>query len=131
MYSAKKNTYVTVEFTVLDWVSGELADSKSRERLKFTCALLKDSPVILLDEATASLDAENETHIQRAISRLGKGKTVLIIAHRMRTVEGADKIVLLKDGKVAEQGSPGELLAKGGIYANMCKLQQQSGEWRI
>ena len=131
MYNAKKNTYVMVEFTVLDWVSGELADSKSRERLKFTCALLKDSPVILLDEATASLDAENETHIQRAISRLVKGKTVLIIAHRMRTVEGADKIVLLKDGKVAEQGSPEELLAKGGIYANMCKLQQQSGEWRI
>ena len=131
MYNAKKNTYVTVEFTVLDWVSGELADSKSRERLTFTCALLKDSPVVLLDEATASLDAENETHTQRAISRLAKGKTVLIIAHRMRTVEGADKIVLLKDGKVAEQGSPEELLAKGGIYANMCKLQQQSGEWRI
>ena len=115
----------------MDGVSGELADSKSRERLKFTCALLKDSPVILLDEATASLDAGNETHIQRAISRLVKGKTVLIIAHRMRTVEGADKIVLLKDGKVAEQGSPEELLAKGGIYANTCKLQQQSGEWRI
>ena len=131
MYNAKKNTYVTVEFTVLDGVSGELADSKSRERLKFTCALLKDSPVILLDEATAFLDAENETHTQRAISRLVKGKTVLIIAHHMRTVEGADKIVLLKDGKVAEQGSPEELLAKGGIYANMCKLQQQSGEWRI
>ena len=131
MCNAKKNTYVMVEFTVLDWVSGELADCKSRERLKFTCALLKDSPVILLDEATAFLDAENETHTQRAISRLVKGKTVLIIAHHMRTVEGADKIVLLKDGKVAEQGSPEELLAKGGIYANMCKLQQQSGEWRI
>ena len=102
-----------------------------RQRISIARALLKDSPVILLDEATASLDAENETHIQRAISRLVKGKTVLIIAHRMRTVEGADKLVLLKDGKVAEQGSPEELLAKGGIYAKMCQLQQQSGEWRI
>ena len=85
----------------------------------------------MLDEATASLDAENETQIQRAISRLVEGKTVLIIAHRMRTEEGADKLVLLSGGKVAEQGSPEELLAQGGIYAKMCKLQQQSGEWRI
>ena len=74
MYNAKKNTYVTVEFTVLDWVSGELADSKSRERLKFTCALLKDSPVILLDEATASLDAENETHISALFHALSRAK---------------------------------------------------------
>ena len=77
------------------------------------------------------MDAENETLIQRAISRLVRGKTVLIIAHRMRTVEGADKLVLLKDGKVAEQGTPTELSAKGGLYAQMCKLQKQSGEWRI
>ena len=74
-----------------------------RQRISIARALLKDSPVILLDEATASLDAENETQIQKAISRLVKGKTVLIIAHRMRTVEGADKLVLLKEGKVAEQ----------------------------
>ena len=111
--------------------NGSALSGGERQRISIARALLKDSPVILLDEATASLDAENETHIQRAISRLVKGKTVLIIAHRMRTVEGADKLVLLKDGKVAEQGSPEELLAKGGIYANMCKLQQQSGEWRI
>ena len=111
--------------------NGSTLSGGERQRISIARALLKDSPVILLDEATASLDAENETHIQRAISRLVKGKTVLIIAHRMRTVEGADKLVLLKDGKVAEQGSPEELLAKGGIYANMCKLQQQSGEWRI
>ena len=111
--------------------NGSSLSGGERQRISIARALLKDSPVILLDEATASLDAENETHIQRAISRLVKGKTVLIIAHRMRTVEGADKLVLLKDGKVAEQGSPEELLAKGGIYANMCKLQQQSGEWRI
>ena len=111
--------------------NGSALSGGERQRISIARALLKDSPVILLDEATASLDAENETHIQRAISRLVKGKTVLIIAHRMRTVEGADKLVLLKDGNVAEQGSPEELLAKGGIYANMCKLQQQSGEWRI
>lgn len=111
--------------------NGSALSGGERQRISIARALLKDSPVILLDEATASLDAENETHIQRAISRLVKGKTVLIIAHRMRTVEGADKLVLLKDGKVAEQGSPEELLAKGGIYAGMCKLQEQSGEWRI
>ena len=111
--------------------NGSALSGGERQRISIARALLKDSPVILLDEATASLDAENETHIQRAISRLVKGKTVLIIAHRMRTVEGADKLVLLKDGKVAEQGSPEELLAKGGIYAKMCKLQQQSGAWRI
>lgn len=111
--------------------NGSALSGGERQRISIARALLKDSPVILLDEATASLDAENETHIQRAISRLVKGKTVLIIAHRMRTVEGADKLVLLKDGKVAEQGSPEELLANGGIYAKMCQLQQQSGEWRI
>lgn len=111
--------------------NGSALSGGERQRISIARALLKDSPVILLDEATASLDAENETHIQRAISRLVKGKTVLIIAHRMRTVEGADKLVLLKDGKVAEQGSPEELLAKGSIYAKMCQLQQQSGEWRI
>ena len=111
--------------------NGSTLSGGERQRISIARALLKDSPVILLDEATASLDAENETHIQRAISRLVKGKTVLIIAHRMRTVEGADKLVLLKDGKVAEQGNPEELLTKGGIYAKMCKLQQQSGKWRI
>ena len=111
--------------------NGSALSGGERQRISIARALLKDSPVILLDEATASLDAENETHIQRAISRLVEGKTVLIIAHRMRTVEGADKLVLLSGGKVAEQGSPEELLAKGGIYAKMCQLQQQSGEWHI
>ena len=111
--------------------NGSALSGGERQRISIARALLKNSPVILLDEATASLDAENETQIQRAISRLVEGKTVLIIAHRMRTVEGADKLVLLSGGKVAEQGSPEELLAQGGIYAKMCKLQQQSGEWRI
>lgn len=111
--------------------NGSALSGGERQRISIARALLKDSPVILLDEATASLDAENETLIQRAISRLVKGKTVLIIAHRMRTVEGADKLVLLKDGMVAEQGSPAELYARGGLYTKMCLLQQQSGEWRI
>lgn len=111
--------------------NGSALSGGERQRISIARALLKDAPVILLDEATASLDAENETLIQRAISRLVKDKTVLIIAHRMRTVEGADKLVLLKDGTVAEQGAPKELLQKGGIYAKMCALQQRSGDWRI
>lgn len=111
--------------------NGSALSGGERQRISIARALLKDAPVILLDEATASLDAESETLVQRAVSRLVKGKTVLIIAHRMRTVEGADKLVLLKDGKVAEQGTPRELLEKGGVYAKMCALQQQSGEWRI
>ena len=81
-----------------------------RQRISIARAFLKDAPIILLDEATASLDVENETAIQEALSRLIKNKTVLIIAHRMRTVSSADKIVVLKDGVVAEQGSPAQLL---------------------
>lgn len=111
--------------------NGSMLSGGERQRISIARALLKDSPVILLDEATASLDAENETQIQKAISRLVKGKSVLIIAHRMRTVEGADKLVLLQEGKVAEQGTPQELLAKGGLYTKMCKLQQQSGNWKV
>ena len=111
--------------------NGSMLSGGERQRISIARALLKDSPVILLDEATASLDAENETQIQKAISRLVKGKTVLIIAHRMRTVEGADKLVLLKEGKVAEQGTPQELYAKGGLYTKMCELQQQSGDWKV
>lgn len=94
-----------------------------RQRISIARAFLKDAPIILLDEATASLDVENETLIQTALSHLIKNKTVLVIAHRMRTVSGADKIVVLADGVVAEQGSPDELLAKGGIYAHMVDLQ--------
>ena len=102
-----------------------------RQRISIARAFLKDAPIILLDEATASLDVENETMIQSAISRLIKDKTVLIIAHRMRTVAGADKIVVLVDGVVAEQGTPGELYKKKGIYARMVDLQSASGKWKI
>lgn len=102
-----------------------------RQRISIARAFLKDAPVILLDEATASLDIENETMIQSALSRLIKDKTVLVIAHRMRTVAGADKIVVLADGVVAEQGTPGELYKKNGIYARMVDLQSASGKWKI
>ncbi len=91
----------------------------------------KDAPIILLDEAIASLDVENETMIQTALSRLIKDKTALIIAHRMRTVAGADKIVVLADGVVAEQGVPDELYKKNGIYTRMVDLQSASGKWKI
>lgn len=102
-----------------------------RQRISIARAFLKDAPIILLDEATASLDVENETAIQTAISRLIKNKTVLIIAHRMRTVSGADKIVVLKDGSVAEQGTPDVLIKNDGIFARMVKLQTESQNWTI
>ena len=102
-----------------------------RQRISIARAFLKDSPIILLDEATASLDAENETEIQMALSKLIRNKTVLVIAHRMRTVENADKIVVLSGGHVAEEGSPEELLKQGGIFSHMVQLQKESSEWKI
>lgn len=102
-----------------------------RQRISIARAFLKDAPIILLDEATASLDVENETAIQTALSRLIKNKTVIIIAHRMRTVSGADKIIVLKDGSVAEQGSPATLIKENGEFARMVKLQTESLEWTI
>lgn len=92
---------------------------------------MKDAPIILLDEATASLDAENETKVQAALSALIGGKTVMVIAHRMRTVVQADKIIVLDRGSVVEEGSPKEMLAKGGSFAHMYSLQTQSGNWEI
>ena len=102
-----------------------------RQRISIARAFLKNSPIILLDEATASLDVENETLIQAALSRLIKDKTVLVIAHRMRTVSGADKVVVLSDGSVAEQGLPEELIKTGKIYPHMVKLQMISRDWGI
>ena len=92
---------------------------------------MKDAPIVLLDEATASLDVENETKVQGALSRLLAGKTVLVIAHRMRTVAGADRIVVLDNGRVAEQGTPAELMACGGLYRRMVELQSQSAQWQL
>lgn len=103
--------------------NGSALSGGERQRISIARALLKDAPVVLLDEATASLDAENETYIQEAISRLIKNKTVIIIAHRMRTVSGADKIVVIDGGHVAETGKPSELIKKNGIYAKMVRLQ--------
>ncbi len=102
-----------------------------RQRISIARAFLKNAPIILLDEATASLDVENETLIQSALSRLIKDKTVLVIAHRMRTVASADKIVVLDSGTVAEEGAPDRLLAQGGIYAHMVRLQTESQSWTL
>ena len=102
-----------------------------RQRISIARAFLKNATVILLDEATASLDVENETLIQTALSRLIKDKTVLVIAHRMRTVSGADKIVVLADGVVKEQGTPAELMEKRGIFRRMVELQKESGSWSL
>lgn len=99
--------------------NGDKLSGGERQRVSIARAMLKDSPIVLLDEATASLDAENETKIQRALSELVKNKTVIVIAHRMRTVLNADKIIVLDDGKIAETGSPDELLKQGGIFAKM------------
>ena len=106
--------------------NGETLSGGERQRISIARALLKDAPVILLDEATASLDAENETKIQAGISELVQGKTVIIIAHRMRTVRNADHIVVLGGGTVIEQGTPEDLMAKGGEFARMVKLQQEN-----
>lgn len=105
--------------------NGSMLSGGERQRISIARAMLKDAPIIIMDEATASLDAENETQVQTALSALIKDKTVLIIAHRMRTVDGAEKIVVLQGGTVAEQGTPKELKAKGGIYARMLELQGQ------
>ena len=111
--------------------NGSELSGGERQRLSIARAFLKDAPIILLDEATASLDVDNETMIQESLSRLIKNKTVMIIAHRMRTVADADKIVVLKDGVVAESGTPEELEQKDGIYANMMKTQLKATDWSL
>ena len=116
--------------TVIGENGSELSGGE-RQRISIARAFLKDAPIILLDEATASLDVDNETMIQESLSRLIKDKTVMIIAHRMRTVANADKIVVLKDGVVAEGGTPSELDEKDGIYANMVKTQNLAADWAL
>ena len=110
-----------------DTVIGENGDTLSggeRQRISIARAILKDAPIVLLDEATASLDVENESKIQQSISELVQNKTVIIIAHRMRTIANADKVVVLQNGQVVETGSPAELKAKGGLFSKMLKLQE-------
>lgn len=111
--------------------NGSELSGGERQRISIARAFLKDAPIILLDEATASLDVDNESFIQESISKLICDKTVLIIAHRMRTVDGVDKIVVLKDGTVAEQGSPAELKQTDGIYKQMVEMQMESAAWRF
>lgn len=115
--------------TIIGENGSELSGGE-RQRLSIARAFLKDAPIILMDEATASLDVDNESVIQESISKLIRNKTVLIIAHRMRTVDGVDKIVVLKDGVVAEQGTPADLKAGNGIYKHMVDLQLQSEQWK-
>ena len=111
--------------------NGSELSGGERQRISMARAFLKDAPIILMDEATASLDVDNESLIQEALSKLIKDKTVLIIAHRMRTVDGADKIVVLKDGVVAENGTPDELKAYDGIYRHMVELQVEAANWKM
>lgn len=102
-----------------------------RQRISIARALLKGAPIVLLDEATASLDVENETEVQQALSRLLAGKTVIVIAHRMRTVTNADKVVVLDSGRVVEQGTPTGLMERDGLFARMVRLQQESAQWAL
>ena len=111
--------------------NGAKLSGGERQRISIARALLKDAPIILLDEATASLDTECETQVQQAISELVRDKTVLIVAHRMRTIEGADRIVVLRDGTVEEDGSPDQLMAEGGTFSNMVRLQSSSEGWTL
>jgi len=111
--------------------NGAKLSGGERQRISIARALLKNAPIVLLDEATASLDVENETKVQGALSRLLAGKTVLVIAHRMRTVAGADHIVVLENGHVVEQGTPAELMERGGLYRRMVELQSESARWQL
>ena len=111
--------------------NGSTLSGGERQRISIARALLKDAPVILLDEVTASLDVENESAVQEALSRLLQGKTVLVIAHRMRTVAGADHIVVLENGHVVQQGTPEELMEQGGLYRRMVELQKEASDWKL
>ena len=111
--------------------NGSTLSGGERQRISIARALLKDAPVILLDEATASLDVENESAVQEALSNLLQGRTVLVIAHRMRTVAGADHIVVLENGRVAQQGTPEALIRQGGLYRRMAELQRETAQWKL
>ncbi len=111
--------------------NGARLSGGERQRISIARALLKNAPIVLLDEATASLDVENETKVQEALSRLLRRKTVLVIAHRMRPVAGADHIVVLENGRVAEEGTPAELMGRGGLYRRMVELQSESAQWQL
>lgn len=111
--------------------NGKTLSGGERQRLSIARAFLKNAPVILLDESTASIDPENETRIQQAISRLIENKTVLIIAHKLRTVAGCDKIVVLEQGNVAEEGTHDTLMKENGLYHRLYTLQNESLIWKV
>ncbi len=111
--------------------NGSTLSGGERQRISIARALLKNAPIVLLDEATASLDPENEEYIQQAISKLIHGKTVIVIAHRLRTIVGADKIIVLQEGRLEEQGTHEELIAKKGLYEKLYHIQQESLGWSV
>ena len=111
--------------------NGSRLSGGQRQRISIARAMLKDAPMILLDEASASLDVESETYVQQALSKLIEGKTVIMIAHRMRTVAKASHLIVLEDGQIAEEGTPEELLKQDGIYKRMTDLQHAAGQWKI
>ena len=111
--------------------NGSRLSGRECQRISIARAILKNAPIVLLDEATASLDVENETEVQAALSRLLRGRTVLVIAHRMRTIANADHIIVLSGGKIAEEGSPGELWERNGIYRHMSELQEEAAGWQL
>ena len=139
MFSTPKaEDYERVEQAIVDLSLEKLADRTvshlsggERQRISIARAFLKDAPIILLDEASASLDVENETVIQEALSRLIRNKTVIVIAHRMRTVSGADKIVVLSGGTIVEEGRPAELMQNQGFFAFMTRAQTEGQNWAI
>lgn len=116
--------------TVIDENGSKLSGGQ-RQRISIARAILKDAPIILLDEASASLDVESETFVQKALSRLIANRTVIMIAHRMRTIANASKLIILEDGHVVEQGTPEQLLRKEGVYQRMVDLQKMSNEWKL
>ena len=116
--------------TVIGENGGTLSGGE-RQRISIARAILKNAPVILLDEATSSLDPENEVEIQTALSELVKEKTVVVIAHRLRTVVNADQILVLKDGKLEESGTHEKLMEKNGLYRQLYQIQQESSEWKF
>ena len=111
--------------------NGSKLSGGERQRISIARALLKNAPIVLLDEATASLDVENESKVQAALSNLLQGKTVLVIAHRMRTVMNADKIVVLDEGRVVEEGAPAHLMELDGLFSRMVDLQSRSSAWAL
>jgi ATP-binding cassette subfamily B protein len=111
--------------------NGSTLSGGERQRISIARALLKDAPIVLLDKATASLDPENEVYIQQAISKLIEGKTVIVIAHRLRTVAGADKIIVIDKGRAVEQGTHEQLIAQKGLYERLYTIQQQSLGWSV